>query len=116
VTGAPTISTAVDLRTGDVHVAVAGDVDLAMSSELRDALLAAWDNTGRPVAVDFDRTAFFDAAGLHALVLAWRLITSRGGQLFVASASDPVQRVLMLTGTDTLLLRRAVRSGSHRHN
>jgi anti-anti-sigma factor len=96
----------VDTRTGAACVTIIGDVDIGVADEFEDALLAAWDDVGRPVAVDLRGVDFFDASALHALIVAWRVITSRGGEIFIAAASPPVLRVLAITGTDTLLVGR----------
>jgi anti-anti-sigma factor len=71
----------------------------------RDALVEAWASTRQPVAVHLGGVRFFDSYGLHAVVTAWRVISADGGQLYLASASGPVRRILAMTGTDVLLGR-----------
>ena len=74
---------------GYAVVAVAGEVDIATVTRLRERLfeLAA---SGRTLVVDLDQVSFIDSAGLAALVGAARRAAAHGASLqVVRPAPDP---------------------------
>src|SRR5689334_25391234 len=59
---------------------------------------------GRPeqVIIDLANVSFFGAAGLTALLRANEIITGAGGRLLLRSPSPHTQRILAITGMETL--------------
>src|SRR5271166_1072884 len=68
-----------------VLVVLAGEIDIATVSRLRERLwaLAA---SGRPLVADLDQVSFIDASGLGALAGAARLAAEHGASLHVVCA------------------------------
>src|SRR5260370_28505932 len=92
---------AFDLKTtecnGLAEVAVRGELDCATAPRLR-AALDGLDAVGTIVRIDLSATDFMDCAGVGVLVASHRRLSLLGGELVLVSPSDPVRRVLELTG------------------
>lgn len=86
-----------------MYVEVRGELDLATSPQLGDALERELAD-GRSVVVDLSRVTFIDSTALNTLVGALHSCGANGGSLAV-SASLPAQvsRVFELTGLDSVL-------------
>ena len=84
---------------GYAIVAVAGEVDIASVTRLRERLfeLAA---SGRPLVVDLDQVRFIDSAGLAALVGAARRAAAHGASLQAVRAQPRTRQLFHLTGLD----------------
>jgi anti-anti-sigma factor len=84
---------------GYVMVAVAGELDIATVTGLRERLfeLAA---SGRTLVVDLDQVSYIDSAGLAALVGAARRAEAHGASLQVICARPRTRQLFRLTGLD----------------
>ena len=84
---------------GYVFVAVAGEVDIATVTRLRERLfdLAA---SGHTLVVDLDQVSFIDSAGLAALVGAARRAAAHGASLQVVCTRPRTRQLFRLTGLD----------------
>jgi anti-sigma B factor antagonist len=82
-------------------VTVAGEIDIATATRLRERLveLAA---VGRPLVADLDQVRFIDSAGLAALVGAANR-AAHGGSLHVVCARPQIRQLFRLTGLDRRL-------------
>jgi anti-sigma B factor antagonist len=89
-------------EAGRVHVALAGECDLAVRDELTAALLAAV-RRAPVVVVDVGSLDFLDSSGVHSLVVAHHAAKDSGKKLFVVNPTGPVAAVLDLTGVGALL-------------
>ena len=78
-------------------VTVAGEIDIATATRLRERLseLAAG---GRPLVADLDQVRFIDSAGLAALVGAANRADAHGGSLHVVCARPQIRQLFRLTG------------------
>jgi anti-sigma B factor antagonist len=77
------------LDTGGVPVvSLSGEVDMATSPRLRDALVqVATIHPGQRIAVDLDGVAFLDSTGLGVLVGGLRRIVAAGGDLLLVCST-----------------------------
>lgn len=80
---------------GARRVVVAGEVDLETSTQLADAVLGA-AQVSPTVELDLGRVTFMDSRGLATLL---ELAEQLSGAFRVTSTSQPVRRVLEITGT-----------------
>ena len=87
---------------GYAIVAVAGEVDIATVTRLRERLfeLAA---SGRTLVVDLDQVSFVDSAGLAALVGAAKRAEAHGASLQVVCDRPQTWEVFRLAGLDRRL-------------
>jgi anti-sigma B factor antagonist len=84
---------------GHAVITVAGEVDIASVTRLRERLFALADD-GRPLIVDLDQVSFIDAAGLGALAGAARRAGAHGASLHVVCARPRIRPLFRLTGLD----------------
>src|SRR4051794_11201413 len=87
---------------GAVVLVLGGELDLAVSADLR-ALVdqAAADRPGLLV-LDVAEVAFMDSSVLREFLRAHREMAQAGGRLVVAGAQATVRRLLELTGTSEI--------------
>jgi anti-sigma B factor antagonist len=80
-----------------VVVTAPAEVDFVNAADLGSRLKAACGSTD-VITVDMTATRFCDAAGVRALLEAWKLAKASGGELRLAISCPAVLRVLQLTG------------------
>jgi anti-sigma B factor antagonist len=77
------------------------EIDIGNASELRSALMKATQD--HPMAVvDLSLTQFCDSSGLNVLVRALRRAQEAGGELRLVACTQPVQRILSVTGVGSV--------------
>jgi anti-anti-sigma factor len=82
-----------------VVLALAGELDLGTSDELRRALAKAIESTDvDAVLVDLEGLTFLDSTGIGVLVAGWRAATDRGKRLRVDKAHGMTREVMRITG------------------
>ena len=81
---------------------LSGEIDFTSSGAVQSALLAMILPGGGAMIVDLSRITFLDSSGLGVLVQAYRTATQRDTRLLVV-VSEPVRKLLRLTGLDTVL-------------
>lgn len=82
-------------------VRVDGDLDLATSAELEQALEGA-DLTGR-IVVDLSGCTFLDSSALRVLVHGARAAETAGGAIALVTKDPGILRVLEIATTETML-------------
>ena len=85
--------------SGHPVVRVRGEIDLTNADTVTEALRALADVGERCVDLDLDAVTFIDSTGVRALLDGLRF----GLDLRVVASSDRVNRVLEISGLDTLL-------------
>ena len=80
---------------GICRLVVEGDLGIASARDLRDRLLAAFDQ-GAAVEVDLSQVTEIDSAGIQLLVAAQREALVRNKTLRMVDSSPPVQDILKL--------------------
>lgn len=94
-------------RGEGVELAVDGRLDAESASELRHAV-AAEIRRGLPaITLDLARVSFLSSAGIRVLFETQRDARAAGGDCLIATASEPVRKVLELTRLDRILMRPA---------
>src|SRR5437588_3330386 len=83
-------------------VTVAGEIDIATATRLRERLLEL-AASGRPLVADLDQVRFIDSAGLAALVGAANRAAAHGGSLHVVCSRPKVRQLFRLAGLDRRL-------------
>ena len=83
---------------GDVLIVdCVGEIDMATSSQLGEAIESTVDSTRR-VVVDLSEVSFLDSSALNTLVHSQRTLASRDVVLRIVSpAAHPVSRVFAIT-------------------
>ncbi len=83
-------------------VTVAGEIDIATATRLRERL-AGLAAGGRPLVANLDQVRFIDSAGLAALVGAAGRAAAHGGSLHVVCVRPKIRQLFRLTGLDRRL-------------
>ena len=78
-------------------VSVSGELDAFTAPDLADLCRLIHAQGSREVVIDLTDTSFLDSAGLRTLVEAHQLFAD-GGALRLAHATEPVMRLLGITG------------------
>jgi anti-sigma B factor antagonist len=95
----------VDVRNEDraVVFAVEGELDLASSPTLEQAIDRVSEDDIDLLIVDLRELRFMDSTGLHALVKANKRAGEAGRKFAVVQGGAQIQRLLSLTGVGDLL-------------
>ncbi|MFG2753741.1 STAS domain-containing protein [Streptomyces xanthophaeus] len=89
---------------GDLALAhVSGELDIDTAPHLRTQALALIERGHRHLILDLAAVTFCDSSGFNALVGILRCAKTAGGTLALAAIPERLQRLLHLTGLDTLL-------------
>jgi stage II sporulation protein AA (anti-sigma F factor antagonist) len=88
---------------GQALVYAEGDIDLATSNVLREALAAALEKSAT-VVVDVGAVGFIDSSGLNAFVLGHREAEQAGGSLRLRRPSPMLRRLLEITALESILV------------
>lgn len=84
-------------------VSLPGEIDLTNADQIREDLLAIFSRGATTVVVDMNGTTFCDSAGVNALVRAYQQATAQSVVMRLAVSVPAVQRVLTITGVDSLI-------------
>lgn len=83
-------------------VDVDGELDLASSPQLEQALAHAWHDQPGLVVLQLGNLRFLDMAGLRVMLGAQDEAERHGGRLVLANVREPVRRVMKLARVDDL--------------
>ena len=88
--------------SGVVVLAVAGRVDAGNAPALGEKLHGSIDAGRVKLVVDARRIDFIGSAGLQALLLAAKRLTSANGKLVLAAPTDAIREVLEIAGLSSV--------------
>lgn len=84
-------------------VEVAGELDMATAPQLVEGLQRVLDAGTRNVVVDLAGVGFMDSSALGGLVVMFKAVRERGGQLCLAGVQRPVGTLLAVTSVDQVI-------------
>jgi anti-sigma B factor antagonist len=87
-----------------VFVTISGEIDIATSRAMGDALEASPGPAH--LEVDMSAVTFMDASGIRVLLAARQRAVDGGGSLTLRAPSPAVRRVAGILGLDVLLVTR----------
>ena len=87
------------ISVSDAGIVASGEID----AHTAPSLAAAIDGAGPDVALDLSGVEFVDSSGLRVLIDAHQRLDEAGGALRIVSPSDPVRRLLEISGVDGYL-------------
>ena len=86
-------------------LAVAGEIDLAVAQDLRDATATALRGRGlRRLVIDFAGVTFLDCSGISVLLAATNTAHAQDVDAVLINCSPLVLRILEITGVTAALL------------
>jgi len=95
----PVIKTREELEDG-VYLAVAGDIDLSRSPELRQHLLHLIESRPSRLVVDLVDVDYMDSSGVATLVEALQAIRKIGGRLILCNLQPKVRSIFEIARLD----------------
>jgi anti-sigma B factor antagonist len=84
-------------------VELTGEVDIYTAPRFKDDLVALIDDGATQVVVDLSQVTFIDSTALGVLIGGVKRLHEVGGTMRVVVATRPVERILSITGLDTVL-------------
>jgi len=92
----PTLKIERDDDRTTVHVA--GEIDLASAPALERRVLEAIAGGARAVTLDMSEVSFMDSTGLRSVLTIREAALAAGGSLVLSRPSEPVRRLLDVSG------------------
>lgn len=80
-----------------------GELDLATAPKLRERLDEIESKEPAVIAVNFQGLSFMDSSGLREILRVHERRRDSGGRFAVVGGSEPVDRLLEMTGLDKVL-------------
>ncbi|MFE9626613.1 STAS domain-containing protein [Streptomyces sp. NPDC006527] len=84
-------------------ITVAGDLDRHSRDRLDDSVRTVLAGRPATVLVELSGTRFMDSSGLTSLINAYRAALRTGTRFALVAPTEPVSRILALTGIDQIL-------------
>ncbi|MFD3511965.1 STAS domain-containing protein [Streptomyces sp. NPDC058657] len=84
-------------------ITLSGEFDIATAPAVRARALALLADGHRDLVTDLAGVTFCDSSGLGTLIGIWRCAKEADGSLTLAAIPDRLDRLLGVTGMDTLL-------------
>jgi len=86
-------------RTGTrAVVTVQGELDAYSAPNLEEEIAGLLGDDVSHLVLDLSKTRFLDSSGLRAILTAQRRLADRDGRLALRAPSEPVRRLLDITG------------------
>ena len=79
-------------------VTIRGELDAYSAPGLDEQIARLLRDNSKVVVLDLSETAFLDSSGLRAILTAQRRLTDAQGELMLRNPSEPVTRLLEITG------------------
>jgi anti-anti-sigma factor len=91
-------------REGDVHtISLSGELDLATAADVQRELERVEATDAQSIVLDLSELTFMDSTGVRLLVTAHARSRTDSNRLTLLRGGRAVQRILQLSGVDTLL-------------
>jgi anti-sigma B factor antagonist len=87
---------------GHAVVTATGELDLYTAPRLQAALAGLLREQVTRIVVDLSGVEFCDSTGMNVLLSAMKRLKEQGGALELAAPRPAVQRILQVTGLDTV--------------
>ena len=84
-------------------ITVSGEVDLASSPQLDDAIISALDSGAKAVAIDLTDVTFMDSSGLGVIVRGLKRCREAEIDLDLVITNERVLKVFGITGLDQVI-------------
>lgn len=94
----PDLVLATELQGEQAVVAVQGELDAYSAAGLEAEVGGLVQRRARDVVLDLSSTRFCDSSGLRAILTIERGVVDAGGRLVLRSPSEPVRRLLEVSG------------------
>ena len=103
----------IERHGGVLTIALSGRLDVAASAALAETLKDTIVESDRAVILDFAEVRFIGSTALRVVLLTEKHLKARDAKLVLCRLSDPVRRVLRITGFERFLTIHETRAGAH---
>jgi anti-sigma B factor antagonist len=79
-------------------IAIKGELDAYTAPGVEEQIAKLMSEQTHDIVLDLSETAFLDSSGLRAILTAHRKLTTEQGSLTLRRPSEPVTRLLEITG------------------
>jgi len=79
---------------------VGGEIDLTSAPRLDDEIESLIGQSVKRLTLDLSTVAFMDSTGLRVLLKASKVLEGSGGKIFLRQPSEPVRRLLEVSGLE----------------
>jgi len=94
----PELTLATERAGARAVVSVKGELDAYSAPGLEEEVTALLADDVSELVFDLSETKFLDSSGLRAILTAQRRLADRDGKLALRAPSEPVRRLLDITG------------------
>ena len=94
----PDLTLTTEVAEGAATLTLKGEVDAYTAPGLEDQIIRLVGDDVIEIVLDLSGTAFLDSSGLRAILTAQRRLSEAGGALRLRAPSEPVRRLLEITG------------------
>jgi anti-sigma B factor antagonist len=94
----PELVLTTDRNGNQAVLTVQGELDAYTAPGLEDHITSLLGDNVADLVLDLSQTGFLDSSGLRALLTVHRRLEATGGRLELRNASEPVLRLLEITG------------------
>lgn len=91
----------VDQNGDSAVVRVGGEIDLTSAPQLDEGLQELVNGSVKHLTLDLSGVSFMDSTGLRVLLKTSKVLEGSGGKLDLREPSDPVRRLLEVSGLDS---------------
>lgn len=90
----------IDRNGSDATLEVSGEIDLTSAPALDDEVTGLIEDSVNTLTISLRNVSFMDSTGLRVLLKANKLLETAGGKLLLSQPSDPVRRLLEVSGLE----------------
>jgi anti-sigma B factor antagonist len=94
----PDLSLSIDRSGARAVITVKGELDAYSAPSLEEEASRLLADNISELVLDLSATRFLDSSGLRAILTAQRRLSDREGRLALRAPSEPVRRLLDITG------------------
>ncbi len=85
-------------------IVVSGELDFHSAPELRNRILAVFNEGTNRLVLDMGALEFIDSSGLSVIIAGFKRFKERGGELKLRSLTDRTRKVLEISGLSRVLI------------
>ena len=82
---------------------VGGRIDGSNVAQFEEAIRTAIDESDRAVLIDCENLGYISSAGLRAVLMTAKTLSSRNAKFALCAMSDPIREVFQISGFDKIV-------------
>ena len=90
-------------QEGVLTAQVGGRIDGSNVAQFEEAIRTAIDESDRAVLIDCENLGYISSAGLRAVLMTAKSLSSRNARFALCSMSDPIREVFQISGFDKIV-------------